>query len=323
MLMTHHFEHPAVFPFPSLRKYIKSRNPFPPLPSSSHTALSQETTMATTAATSATKAAVYTHGHHASVLRSHTWRTALNSASYLLPHLHSTHTLLDIGCGPGTITTDLASYVSHVTAIDISASVIQQASERAQELGVRNVVFEEGDVFALTYPDASFDVVHAHQVLQHVRDPVAALRELRRVTKPGGVVAVREVDFAGTVWYPLDSAHQDLTTWLALYSRVARSNGGEPDAGRRLHAWARDAGFESDKIVKSSSTWCYASREEVAWWSGLWAERTVKSDFASSALRNGVCTKEELEQVAESWKAWGNSQDAWCSLLHGEVLCRV
>ena len=53
--------------------------------------------------------AQYTHGHHESVLRSHRWRTAENSAAYLLPHLGPARTLLDVGCGPGTITADLAA----------------------------------------------------------------------------------------------------------------------------------------------------------------------------------------------------------------------
>ena len=84
---------------------------------------------------------------------------------------------------------------------------------------------------ALDFPDDTFDVVHAHQVLQHVGDPVAALREMRRVTRPGGVVAVRDSDYAAFTWFP---QLPELDEWLDLYQRVARGNGGEPDAGRRL-----------------------------------------------------------------------------------------
>lgn len=131
--------------------------------------------------------AVYTHGHHESVLRSHTWRTAANSAAYLLGSLKPHMRILDIGCGPGTITADLAELVpdGHVTGVDHAPGILDQARATAAGRGLTNVDFAVADVHALEYPDDSFCVVHAHQVLQHVGDPVQALREMYRVTKPG------------------------------------------------------------------------------------------------------------------------------------------
>src|SRR4051812_10791499 len=104
---------------------------------------------------------VYTHGHHESVLRSHTWRTAENSAAYLLPLLRRGHRLLDVGCGPGTITTDLARLVApgRTIGLDRSAEVLARAGSDAKALGVE-VEWLTGDVYALPFPDASFDVVH-------------------------------------------------------------------------------------------------------------------------------------------------------------------
>ena len=121
-----------------------------------------------------------------------------------------------------------------------------------------------GDVYALAAADDSFDVVHAHQVLQHLTDPVAALREMARVCRPGGVVAVRDVDYAATTWFPADAG---LDRWLALYQRVARANGAEPDAGRRLLSWAHAAGLRD--VAATASTCCYASPEERQWWGTL------------------------------------------------------
>src|SRR5580693_814445 len=172
---------------------------------------------------------VYTHGHHDSVLRSHRWRSAENSAAYLLPHLKPHMRILDVGCGPGTITAGLADRVprGHVTGIDTAPEVVDEARELAAQRD--NLDFTTGDVYALDYPDATFCVVHAHQVMQHLGDPVRALTEMRRVTKPGGLIAVRDADYGGMIWYP---AIPVLDDWLALYHKVARGNGGEPDAGR-------------------------------------------------------------------------------------------
>ncbi|MCF3185104.1 methyltransferase domain-containing protein [Streptomyces polychromogenes] len=266
--------------------------------------------------------AVYTHGHHESVLRSHRWRTAANSAAYLIGELRPGMRVLDVGCGPGTITADLAELVApggRVTAVDAAADVLDSAAAYAAERGLEGAVdFAVADVHALDFPDDSFDVVHAHQVLQHVGDPVQALREMRRVCRPGGIVAVRDADYAAMTWYP---ATPGLEEWQDLYHRVARANGGEPDAGRRLLSWARAAGFT--EVRATATAWCYATPEEVTWWSALWADRTTASSYAEAAVGGGHATKDDLSRVAGAWRAWGAEPDAWFSVLNGELLCRV
>src|SRR3954466_4389701 len=105
----------------------------------------------------------YTHGHHESVLRSHTWRTVDNSAAYLAPHLTEGVRVLDVGCGPGTITADIGRRVApgRVLGIDMSAEVIEQARRDAG--GGPNVEFSVDDLYALPLDDHPFDIVHAHQ----------------------------------------------------------------------------------------------------------------------------------------------------------------
>jgi ubiquinone/menaquinone biosynthesis C-methylase UbiE len=260
---------------------------------------------------------VYTHGHHESVLRSHRWRTAENSAAYLLPHLRPEMTLLDVGCGPGTITADLAARVGRVTPTEMTEEALRLGRAEIAARGLTDVEFALADVHALGFPDASFDVVHAHQVLQHVADPVQGLREMRRVCRPGGIVAVRDSDYGAFTWFP---AHPGLDEWADCYHRVARINGGEPDAGRRLLGWARAAGFSD--VTPSASVWCFATPEDRAWWGGLWADRIVNSDIARMILEAGVAAEADLRRMSAAWREWADQPDGWIAVPHGEVICR-
>ena len=235
----------------------------------------------------------YTHGHHEAVLRSHRWRTVANSAAYLIPYLAPGIHLLDVGCGPGTITLDFAGRIApgRVLGIDAAESVIDLARAEQAERHIRNVEFRTADVYTLDVPDDTFDVVHAHQVLQHLADPVAALREMRRVCKPGGVVGA-----------PRRRLHRDdvvsrgsrgSTAWIEIYNTVARANDGEPDAGRFLLAWAHAAGFTD--VQSTATAWCYATPADREWWGELWADRMTKTAVGDQAVELGIATRDELD----------------------------
>ena len=263
---------------------------------------------------------MYTHGHHESVLRSHRWRTAENSAAYLLPHLAPGASLLDVGSGPGTITVDLADRVSpgHVTALEATEAAVSLTRAEAERQGRMDLSYVVGDVHAMEFADATFDIVHAHQVLQHVADPVKALAEMRRVCRPGGFVAARDSDYAAFTWFP---QLPELDEWLALYRRIARQNSGEPDAGRRMLSWTRAAGFTD--VTTSATTWLFATPEDRAWWGGMWADRVVQSDFARQAVDRGEATARDLRRMSDAWSAWANAGDGWLAILHGEILGRA
>lgn len=261
---------------------------------------------------------VYTHGHDDSVLRSHRARTVDNSAPHLAAHLHEGLHVLDVGCGPGTITVDLARRVApgEVVGVDRSETVLTEARATAERAGVE-VAFQVGDVHRLDFADDTFDIVHAHQVLQHLTDPVAALREMRRVCRPGGLVAVRDADYRAFAWAPTD---ERLSRWLGLYRTVAKTNGAEPDAGRFLKQWVLDAGFATDSVVASASVWCFTTDEERAWWGGLWADRMHRSDVASQALERRLTTPEELATISAGWREWIEAPDGWFAVLQGEIV---
>ena len=259
----------------------------------------------------------YTHGHHESVLRSHTWRTKENSAAHLVPLLRSTDSLLDIGCGPGNITLDLATLVpdGEVIGLDLAQEIVDQAETARLSAEVANVTFRVGDVYALDFDDDRFDVIHAHQVLQHLSEPVGALSEMRRVAKPGGIVAVRDADYPAFAWAPAEPL---LDRWLDIYMGVTARNHARADAGRLLLGWTQQAGFTD--ITATSSTWTFAEPESRAWWGELWADRTLDSSLAAQAINYEIATKVELEQIAAAWRRWSSAPDGWFAVLHGEVV---
>ncbi len=268
----------------------------------------------------------YTHGHHESVVRSHSARTAANSAPHLLPLLAPGQRLLDVGCGPGTISMDLAEIVApgEVVATDLAAPVIVTAQanlERARSDGrsLDNLRFETGDVYAIDAADDSFDVVHAHQVLQHVSDPVAALAEMRRVCRPGGIVAVADADYGAMFWAPESPA---LEKWQSVYRAVARKNDAEPDAARHLLAWALEAGFTREQVSVAANTWVFADAATRGRWGATWAERTVASALGEQAVSYGIASDVELAEIAEGWRAWAATDDGFFAVVNGQMICR-
>ncbi len=256
----------------------------------------------------------YSHGHDESVLRSHKWRTAENSAAFVLPYLVDGMSLLDVGCGPGTITADLARRIpgGSVVGVDLPHDVIGAAR---LEFSAANLRFEVGDVYALQFAAGSFDLVYVHQVLQHLGDPVAALREMLRVLRPGGRVAVRDSDYGAFVWSPPDPR---LSRWMEIYHQLTERNGAEADAGRYIHRWVRMAGFE--RLQVTSSNWTFQSDEDRMWWGGLWADRVRQSEYARQSVEYGLTSQSELEGIADAFLQWATDSEALFIVVHGEVI---
>ncbi|KAI1173696.1 ubiE/COQ5 methyltransferase [Nemania sp. FL0916] len=268
--------------------------------------------------------AVYTHGHHASVVNSHARRTAANSAAFLLPHIKPHYRILDVGCGPGSITIDLAQLVPQgsVVGIDAVEAVLAQARDLARARGIEeggNLTFQQHDANELPFSDGEFDVVFCHQVLHHVHSPVSILKEMRRVARKGGFVAAREVDYGAVAWYPELPGVQ---AWEDVHMQIFKANGAQPRAGRYVKAWAKEAGFDAGDITFSWDSWNYEGAQAVTW-AESWAERSLRSSYATTALAKGFATQEELEDVSDTWREWGDYEGAFIVIPNGEILCRV
>jgi ubiquinone/menaquinone biosynthesis C-methylase UbiE len=201
----------------------------------------------------------------------HELRTAENSAGYVLAKLQSMKyanpnlKLLDVGSGSGTISVTFAKFIpdGHVTGVDLNPEILPRARAVAEQAGVKNVEFQQGDVFKLPFPDAHFDVTHCHQVLTHLKAPWDALREMLRVTKPGGIVAAREGDLeTECVWPELPG----LLSFHKFISNMMKLAGGSPIGGRQLLSWALKAGASRDHVKLSYGTWWYDTADDKKTW---------------------------------------------------------
>ena len=236
------------------------------------------------------------------MLRSHRWRTADNSAAYLLPYLREGSTCWMWAAVQGSLTIDLAKRTApgRVVGVDLSARSLPKPGEAAETAGVPNVSFLAGDFRSVGFQPATFDVVHAHQVLQHLRDPVGALAAMRGLVRDGGHRGRRESDYSGMIWSPASPAPRPMARDLP---------GGHPPKRRRGQCRALAAGLGAAAagfrdITYTSSTWTFATEETRRWWAELWAERTVASSFAEQAVAYGMATATELAEVSAGWREW-------------------
>ena len=261
----------------------------------------------------------YTHGHAAATVRQHGKRTAEEAAAFLLPSLKPGMRVLDVGCGPGSITRGLAERVApgQVVGIDLSRETLESARQDAAARGLTNLTYEEASVYQLPYAEASFDVAYAHQVFQHLRAPADALNEILRVLRPGGFVAVRDVDWGTASYWPADPwidrfVETHFTTWYR--------NGGEPRMGRHLRALFNAAGVDDLEI--SAAVWCYATPEETIEWGDSYAERLLTSPMGSRPVEYGFATRADIEAMAAAFRAWARHPDAFWAFVHVAALAR-
>ena len=169
-------------------------------------------------------------------------RTAARDASFFTRYLRPGMRVLDVGCGPGTITLGLAQIVApgEVIGIDNQASLIEQASSLPAARGQTNLRFERADLYGLPFADRCFDAAFGNGVLMHLAEPMRALAQLRRVLSPGGVIGIRDPDFGAVLYAPMTPL---LRRWLELRVRVRQHNGGDPFLGRQQRRLLLDAGF--------------------------------------------------------------------------------
>jgi ubiquinone/menaquinone biosynthesis C-methylase UbiE len=242
-------------------------------------------------------------------------RTAANCAGFLLPHLQAGMRLLDCGCGPGSITLGLAAVVApgEVVGIDLDAASIDIAQKQTVEPQLGQVRFEVANVYELPFPDASFDVVFSHALLLHIREPVRALKEMKRVLKPGGLIGIRNDDMDGLIIAPPDPLL--IQSW-ELAAELVHRNGGNARGAKHSRAWLREAGFT--RVEASASYEYFGTPAETAMWGEgcSSAVRALQQRYAEF----GLATSETVDQMCAAWHTWSNDPDAffakaWCEAI--------
>jgi SAM-dependent methyltransferase len=178
---------------------------------------------------------------------------------------------------------------------------------------VHNVKFEKGNVLDLNqFPDNSFDIVHEHQVLLHVPTPVQALKEMRRVVKPGGIISCRDNyrrDFS--------PVFEGVMTGQAIFAKVMEQTGAEPEFGLKSHIRAHEAGFAWDRIEPNCAAWEVSGQGE--------AKRTfakvAETSLNAVAKKFNAATDEELKQHESGWIEFGKAPEARLVCVDGTLLC--
>jgi SAM-dependent methyltransferase len=191
----------------------------------------------------------YTPGYSEPTLQLMLKRTAAKHATFFTPFLDRGMRLLDCGCGPGTITIDLAEMVApgQVIGIDLEPAQLRAAEQRARQQQT-NASFAVVSIYSLPFLDGSFDRVFAHALFEHLREPVIALREMKRVLRSSGLVGIRSPDWAGRLVYPPNPLIEQA---FGLFKQMQIANGGNPHVGRAIKGLLREAGFRNISISAS------------------------------------------------------------------------
>ena len=241
-------------------------------------------------------------------------RRARDWVPSFLPHLRPGMRLLDCGCGVGSITLDLAEIVAPgpVVGVDVDPAQLEVARESARRRGLDNVSLQTASVYDLPFPDASFDAALAHTLLMHLSDPPAALREMRRVLKPGGVVGVADDDYGTIVQSPTSPLLDQIRD---VWTRFVVHSGGSPFYSRHLRRYLLEAGFartEGHAVAAEH----YGTPEETRRFGQFMAGLFRQPAFVEAVTTQGWVDRETLEAMANEYVAWGERPDAFVAWMY-------
>jgi ubiquinone/menaquinone biosynthesis C-methylase UbiE len=201
---------------------------------------------------------------------------------YLEVGLKDANLILDVGCGSGVVTRDIAHLTKgKIIAIDGSKDMIKVAKQVLKDY--KNVELRAGQAEKLPFDDNMFDIVTCNLLLMWADKPQNVVNEMARVVKPGGIVlASLEPDYGGKLHYP---EHPKVDPIFA--GKAIREKGGDPHIGRKLRLLFVRAGLETKVGIGNNRIWTCG--EDKAYY------RHAR-DFYVKALRNAGLTEEEIDK---------------------------
>ena len=257
----------------------------------------------------------YTHGHHESVLRSHTWRTAENSAAYLLPHLEPGIVRARRGLRPGH--DHEGPRRPRRSRPRARHRRLGRGDRAGAPSGGAGRVRRRRRVRASSSTTARSTSSTPTRCCSTSPIPSPHWASCDGCCARAGCWPSATAITPRFFWAPTAPC---LDRWLELYHLVTARNGAEADAGRQLPSWVRRAGF--DEVTTSSSTWTFADPESRAWWGGLWADRIRYSAFATQAVEYGLSDADRAGATGRGWRTWAAAPDGLFVVAHVEVLAR-
>lgn len=263
------------------------------------------------------QSAEYTMGYSDEFQQLLNRRSLRTHAKHLIPHLKPGTCALDFGCGPGTLSVGLAKAVEpgEMHGIDMEASQIELARSAATAGGHTNAVFHVGNALELPFEDNYFDIAHCHTVLMHIPDTQAVLAEVKRVLKPGGIIASRELVGASCF---LEPNREEFDTAWQVFLRLLEANGGHPEMGKELKNAFLEAGFMDIQATLSFDS--FGSAEDIAFLHSFIGGWFFMPEVVAAAIQYGLATQQIFDEVRVALDEWSEQAGAVGGLAFGECV---
>ena len=261
----------------------------------------------------------YTMGYSEEILKTQLRATAENSAEFLLPYLRPGLRLLDFGCGPGAISVGLAKAVApgEMHGVDMAEPQIEMARSLAASQGQDNAIFHVGDVTDLKFEDGFFDVAHCRNVLMHVPDTAAVLSEVKRVLKPGGLIACREMICESAFTHPDFGIMR--RSW-EMFEDLVRADDGHPQMGKEMKGHILEAGFVDIRMNASFSL--YSTPEEIASIYRLISQWLLAPEASEAAIKYGASSSKLVKDLKVAYDQWKEHPGALFTFAYGEAIAQ-
>jgi SAM-dependent methyltransferase len=246
-------------------------------------------------------------------------RSAAQYADFVLPAIGQGDEVLDVGCGPGSITLGLAQAAGHVTGIDVDDAEFADARAYAARHGIDNVEFREGSIYDLRVTDGSIDVCTLCSMLETLEDPLAGLAEVRRVLKPGGVIGASSIEYGGLILHGADvpSLRRFYDLRLALW---AAQGDVHPYRGRELRGLLLAAGFA--QVEASTTYFSYGTEERVRTFGFGRAADCRDEWFVDGLTERGLADQNEIDALEQAWLRWAEGADSFAAFAWGRATAR-